>query len=736
MLLLRTLIIVLVGVARVAATTSWPVALPGCDDKCGNVSIPYPFGIGTKCSLLPGFDITCNSSYNPPKPFTGNLEIIDISLNPAQMRIYMYTAYNCFNQSSTVNATNNPWINLSSEYRFSDTRNKFTALGCETLAYINGQGSDDFATGCASFCSGPESGTNGSCTGIGCCQTSIPKDLHHYYVTWGFNNNTRWDSVPCSYAMLVDAESYNFSTTDLSGFEFYKRNETVPLVLDWAFRNDTCQEAKGTPDYVCRSNNSDCYSSINGPGYLCSCLQGYEGNPYLEHGCIDINECDDPKLYPCHGICTNKQGSYDCTCPPGTKGNATISGSCTKVADKFPLAAKITVGISAGIVVLLALLSLLLVKLQKRKYLREKAEYVRQNGGLILYEKMRSTKVDTVRVFTEDELQMVTNNFDEKRILGTGGRGNVYKGKLEDGREVAIKKSKGVDENQEEEFANEIIILSQINHRSVVRLLGCCLEVPVPMLVYEFVPNGTLFDFLHRNISAIPLDIRLEIAVDSADALAYLHSSTAHSIIHGDVKSLNILLGANYKAKVSDLGASTLVPLDKEQLVELVQGTIGYLDPECISTRQLTEKSDVYSFGVVLLELITRKPAIYTDASNETRNLASSFVSVMNQNKLRDILDDQIVVDGGVMELLQDVAELALRCVSLKREERPTMKEVAEGLQILARFKHHPWPQKKLDQETESLLGHEISAYATTSTDTTAYNSVGNRLALDIDGGR
>lgn len=393
-------------------------------------------------------------------------------------------------------------------------------------------------------------------------------------------------------------------------------------------------------------------------------------------------------------------------------------------------------GISAGIVVLVALFSLLLVKLQKRKYLREKAEYVRQNGGLILYEKMRSTKVDTVRVFTEEELQMVTNNFDEKRILGTGGHGNVYKGKLEDGREVAIKKSKGVDENQEEEFANEIIILSQINHRSVVRLLGCCLEVPVPMLVYEFVPNGTLFDFLHRNISAIPLDIRLEIAVDSADALAYLHSSTAHSIIHGDVKSLNILLGANYKAKVSDLGASTLVPLDKEQLVELVQGTIGYLDPECISTRQLTEKSDVYSFGVVLLELITRKPAIYTDASNETRNLASSFVSVMNQNKLRDILDDQIVVDGGAMELLQDVAELALRCVSVKREERPTMKEVAEGLQILARFKHHPWPQKKLDQETESLLGHEISAYATTSTDTTAYNSVGNRLALDIDGGR
>ncbi|XP_072971598.1 wall-associated receptor kinase 3-like [Typha angustifolia] len=651
------------------------------------------------------------------------------------MRIYMYIAYNCFNQSSTVNATNNPWIDLTKglPYRFSDTRNKFTVLGCHTLAYINGQGSDQFATGCASFCSGLESGTTGSCTGIGCCQTSIPKDLYYYEVQWGFKDNTRWESVPCSYAMLVDAEWYSFSTSDLSGFEFFKMNEKrVPLVLDWAVRTDACLEAaKNSSNYACRSSNSYCYNSANGNGYLCNCSQGYEGNPYLDNGCTDVNECDDPKRYPCSGTCTNEPGGYNCTCPKGTQGNATI-GSCTRIPDKFPLPAKITVGISAGIIILLAFSCLIVIELQKRKYIREKDEYFKQNGGQRLYEEMRSRQVDTVRVFTEKELEKATDNFDNGRILGTGGRGMVYKGILDNNKEVAIKRSKVVDESQRDEFVNEIIILSQINHKSVVRLLGCCLEVDIPMLVYEFIPNGTLFDFLHgkNRASHIPLDTRLEVAVDSAEALAYLHSSASRSILHGDVKSLNILIDANYKAKVSDFGASMLVPLDKDEFVMFVQGTRGYLDPECLPTQQLTEKSDVYSFGVVLLELITRKQAIYTDDSNETKSLAASFVSLMDQDRFRDILDDQIVEEGG-MELLQEVSELAVHCLSIKRKERPTMKEVAERMHILSRFKHHQWDQKN-PEETESLLG-EMPTHAS---DSTAYNSVGNRFMLNTDDGR
>jgi serine/threonine protein kinase len=263
----------------------------------------------------------------------------------------------------------------------------------------------------------------------------------------------------------------------------------------------------------------------------------------------------------------------------------------------------------------------------------------------------------------------------------------VYRGTLDDNKEVAIKKSKVIDADCREEFVNEIIILSQINHRNIVRLLGCCLEVDVPMLVYEFISNGTLFEFLHSNDhkSPIPLDLRLKIATESAEALAYIHSSTSRTVLHGDVKSLNILLDDEYNAKVSDFGASALKPMDKNDFVMLIQGTLGYLDPETFVSHHLTDKSDVYSFGVVLLELITRKRAIYIDNLNEKKSLSHNFILMFNQNKLWDMVDCEII-DDEVMVVLEKLAELAMHCLSPRGDERPTMKEVAERLLVLRRL--------------------------------------------------
>ena len=282
-------------------------------------------------------------------------------------------------------------------------------------------------------------------------------------------------------------------------------------------------------------------------------------------------------------------------------------------------------------------------------------------------------------------------------------------GTLTDGRIVAIKKSKMVDKSQIEQFINEVLVLSQINHRNVVKLLGCCLETKVPLLVYEFITNGTLFDHIHNksNTSIIPWEIRLRIATETAGVLSYLHSAASIPIIHRDVKSTNILLDDNYTAKVSDFGASRLVPLDQTQLSTMVQGTLGYLDPEYLLTSQLTEKSDVYSFGVVLVELLTGEKALSFDRPEDKRSLAMYFLFSLRDDRLFQVLDEHIVNEENI-EQLKEAAKLAKRCLRLKGDERPTMKEVVMELEGLRIMKTHPWIDS---QENEHLFSDFTHTY-------------------------
>ncbi|KAL2517787.1 Wall-associated receptor kinase-like 8 [Abeliophyllum distichum] len=206
------------------------------------------------------------------------------------------------------------------------------------------------------------------------------------------------------------------------------------------------------------------------------------------------------------------------------------------------------------------------------------------SGGLVNQQQISTDKglVEKTRLFTAKELLKATDQFNESRILGQGGQGTVYKGMLSDGKIVAVKKSKLVSDQKLEQFINEVVILSEINHRNVVKLLGCCLETKVPLLVYEFVVNRTLFDNIHGPFSefSITWDICLIIAAEIAAALAYLHYATSIPIYHRDIKSRNILLDENYKAKVSYFGSSRSVATDKTHLTTLVKGTFGYLNPE------------------------------------------------------------------------------------------------------------------------------------------------------------
>ncbi|KAJ0456711.1 putative protein kinase RLK-Pelle-WAK family [Helianthus annuus] len=315
---------------------------------------------------------------------------------------------------------------------------------------------------------------------------------------------------------------------------------------------------------------------------------------------------------------------------------------------------------------------------------RRRKRFFKRNGGLLLKQQQEADPsiVDKTILFTSHELKKATDNFNESKVLGRGGQGTVYKGVLADGRIVAVKKSKVFDESQLEQFINEVVILSQVNHRNVVKLLGCCLETEVPMLVSEFIPNGTLYDRLHNDDSPISLETRLQIATEVAGALAYLHSATSLQIYHRDIKTTNILLDDNYRAKVSDFGTSRFVAIDKSHLTTLVKGTFGYLDPEYFQSSQFTEKSDVYSFGVVLVELLTGEKPISLARSDEHRSLATHFMLAMEEGSAMSIFDAVVINEGSRDELLA-IANLAMRCLNLNGRNRPTMKEVANELETI-----------------------------------------------------
>nr|XP_010927441.1 wall-associated receptor kinase 2-like [Elaeis guineensis] len=682
--------------------TATPDALPGCQPKCGDVTIPYPFGIGQGC-FMEGFHVTCNDSV----PYVGNVTVVKIDLTEGQLVINQHKAFDCYSKDGNNTGRNNPFIRLVDlPYEFSD-RNKFMAVGCDTLAFLMDDESG-LQTGCFSFCNHTSSIPTGTCAGIGCCQTPIPKGLVGFNITLvSIDNHTHcWDFNPCSYGFLADEGWLNFS---VSSFSDLSNRTYVPVTLDWAIGNQTCEEARtNNTAFACQASHSRCSNAANGAGYLCNCLDGFEGNPYIEGGCRDIDECKIGS--PCVSACKNTPGNYTCSCPWDKYGDGRKNGSGCKSIWKIVYLA---LGGGFGLVFLIILCSWLYWINKKKRLIELKEKFFRKNGGLLFQQQISLLEggARATRMFTMEELEMATDNYKESHILGQGGAGTVYKGILPDQTVVAIKKSKIMNDDDIEQFINEVVVLSHINHRDVVKLLGCCLETRVPLLVYEFVPNGTLSHHIHGEgrKASLSLELRLRIAAEIAGALAYLHSAASIPIIHRDVKSSNILLDDNYTAKISDFGVSRLVPFDQKGLTSLVRGTFGYLDPEYFQTAQFTDKSDVYSFGVILVELLTGEKPVASTRLVECRNLAMHFKSCLKDGRLFSMLEDR-VVDEGSQELVATIAELAKRCLSLTGEERPTMKEVAMELEGLRRFHQHPYIKENEEEGEHVLKGTECSA--------------------------
>ncbi|XP_022684520.1 putative wall-associated receptor kinase-like 16 [Setaria italica] len=492
--------------------------------------------------------------------------------------------------------------------------------------------------------------------------------------------------------------------------------------LQWVVANLSCQEAQeDSTTYACVSAESTCLGVRlrNGRSYLgyrCRCMTGFHGNPYVRNGCQDINECETiPGI--CKGLCHNTIGAFNCTkCPHKTEYDATKMG-CTPTSRQKSLLLGIMIGLGVGFgVPLLGLSAVFIVLKWKRdEQKKQRRKYFRDNHGILLEQliSLDENTSDKTKIFSLEDLEKATHNFDQTRILGRGGHGTVYKGILADQRVVAIKSSKAIKQSEIDQFINEVIILSHINHRNIVRLFGCCLETKVPLLVYDFVPNGSLYDILHSSSDSnfsLSWDECLRIALEVAGALCYLHSAASVLVFHRDVKSSNILLDANYTAKVSDFGASRVVPIDQTHVHTNVQGTFGYLDPEYYRTGQLNQKSDVYSFGVVLVELLIRKEPIFTTQSGSKQNLSSYFLCELKSRPIKEIVTAQIR-EEATEEEINSVAHLAEMCLRLQGEERPTMKQVEMTLHTLhAKRSKLSRVAQGDDQEIQQLLSSRDNA--------------------------
>ncbi|WVZ51340.1 hypothetical protein U9M48_002493 [Paspalum notatum var. saurae] len=555
------------------------------------------------------------------------------------------------------------------------------------------------------------------CSGDGCSQANISMFYPSYIVdVWGYTASSPFMDV----AVLVAEKRWIEGVWCRLGGPWwpppYPDLSEVPVVLEWAI-NSTLPVYPGiVPDYVsrcpsagaCNSSHSRlCVdkNSVLRSGYACQRAPGYHGNPYLEDGCqgwimysfalcfpfmifdsktfslkvvlhrikhidtsnnncilcsffsspgapllwftgIDIDECQDPDIYPCYGdVCINVPGMYQC---PKRKSSEGLS---------------IGLGLGFGSGALLLVLALGTILVVRRIMVRRK-EMVRQrfftqNRGQLLQKLVcQRTDIGERMIITLEELEKATNNFDKSCEIGCGAHGTVYKGILSSQDVVAIKKSKIVVQKEIDDFINEI------NQRNITKLIGCCLETEVPLLVFEFISNGTLHSHLH---------VRAPISLSWRDRLRI-----ATPIIHRDIKSPNILLDRNLSVKLSDFGASRYIPIDQEGIHTAVQGTLGYLDPMYHITGNLTEKSDVYSFGVLLIELLTRKkPVSYR--SSQGLALANHFVTLLSENNLEEILDPQVMREGNGEVI--DICLLAAMCVKPIGEERPAMRHIEMTLE-------------------------------------------------------
>ncbi|KAL9229353.1 hypothetical protein vseg_004830 [Gypsophila vaccaria] len=349
-------------------------------------------------------------------------------------------------------------------------------------------------------------------------------------------------------------------------------------------------------------------------------------------------------------------------------------------------------GLIAGVAVGGSVLLLLLVCAGGYAYYQKKraAKAKQQANPFVSWDRQQTgggaPQLSGARFFSFEELQKCTNNFSEENNIGAGGYGKVYKGTIADNQIVAIKRSQEGSMQGSREFKNEIELLSRVHHKNLVKLIGFCCEQGEQMLVYEYIPNGTLTEILSGK-SGIQLDWirRLMITLGAARGLQYLHELADPPIIHRDIKSSNILLDEHLTAKVADFGLSKLFGAEKGYVTTQVKGTMGYLDPEYFMTNQVTEKSDVFSFGIVMLEMVTARAPI-----QQGKYIVKEIKTVIDVTKdlynLHTIMDPVLLTTTTLLVGLEKFVHLALTCVADAGVDRPTMGELVKEIENILKM--------------------------------------------------
>ncbi|KAK1435471.1 hypothetical protein QVD17_01235 [Tagetes erecta] len=384
---------------------------PGCSTTCGNVTIPYPFGIEENCYLDTSYMVTCNMTSGSVSIQGMNVSVVDISLN-GHLRALSKVGSVCYNESGEHFVLEKSRTELS-RFPLSLGQNELTTLGCDVQSTVKSK--TDLVEVTCTTAPGRCMHTVSCSSNVNCCQTRIEHVLptHFYFLFRSDQNKTGHKNyTSCAYAFIGETGRYNFSELDI--YHSTSEKFRYEMLLDWTVGDTNCQEAqKNISSYLCKEN-SECFDVDYVKGYRCSCSTGYHGNPYLENGCQDVNECEGSEN-DCIHRCVNTNGSYKCSCPFGQHGDGKKKGMSCTYSKGF------IISVSAASVMLSSLI--LYEGLKQRRIMKSRERFFKKNGGLILqkllFESKRSSQ--TAKIFSARILEKATELLTGRKVYSHDG---------------------------------------------------------------------------------------------------------------------------------------------------------------------------------------------------------------------------------------------------------------------------------------------------------------------------